>query len=136
MFMSLKDNIKKILKEEFEDDFNWITDIKGDPFMVGNIIFVGHNSSTKNTDLKANFNLGEYNTLKITSNDGKKLEYKRIRNNSDSMTPEDGSVSIVWANRLYSDGYWEIIRNDAPTKFLTSHGENPPANDFTPYFIY
>ena len=134
--MSLKDNIKKILKEEFEDDFNWITDIKGDPFMVGNIIFVGHNSSTKNTDLKVNFNLGGYNTLKITSNDGQELQYKRIRNNSDSTTTNYGSTSIEWANTFYSEGYWEIICNDAPTKFLTLHGENPPANDFTPYFIY
>lgn len=138
--MNLRKNIRKILKENI-DDLSWIKDIKPNPIMVGTLIFVSPMSTNK--VVWVSDDPDDYLILRITRIEEEEEEmiyYDLVVSNIGGA--ESGHTELRHAKNLVTSGYWRVLSNEIPKKFITPQDGSLNANekiksmDILPYIVF
>lgn len=136
--MNLKKNIRKILKEKF-NNLDWIRDIEVDPLNSGTLMFISPiDTKAVNWVHRKNSNK-EYVVLKITYINGDELHYDVLVDTMDNV--RIGSTPLDRANKLFNTGYWRVLDNNIPKEYITpkrnwDHNPKITSRHFLPYIIF
>lgn len=135
--MNLKKNIRKILKEEF-DDLDWIRDVEVDPLNSGTLMFISPLNTNAVKWLHKQNSTKEYIVLKITNVTDDKVDFEVLVDTMDSG--RIGSIPLDHANKLINTGYWRILSSTTPQEYITpgnnSYNDKVKSEDFLPYIIF
>lgn len=136
--MNLKKNIRKILKEKF-DNLNWIRDIEVNPLNSGTLIFISPiDTKAVNWVHRKNSNK-EYVVLKITNVTDDKVDYEVLVDTMDNV--RIGYVPLNNSKNLINTGYWRVLDNNIPKEYITpkrnwNHNPKITSRHFLPYIIF
>jgi hypothetical protein len=136
--MSLKKNIRKILKENM-DDLQWIRDIEVDPLKSGTLMFISPLNTNAVKWPHKNNNIEEYIVLRITNVTDGRVYYESIVDTSDNYY--DGDIPLEDANKLINTGYWRVLSVNTPQEYITPgiknyYNDKVESKDFLPYIIF